>query len=208
MAKNSRLIDLTGKQFGLWSVIWQAGNSPRGAALWFCRCACGAHGTPSGGDLRAGKTKSCGCAIDYGRSLRTHGGSGTRLHRIWKAMKTRCGNPHSRSFKYYGALGISVCDEWASFDRFRAWALANGYKDALTIERVNNDLGYSPSNCIWATAQQQSVNRRFVLRNANGEAWSQIAKRNGIPVTLMHGRIHEGWPIEKAATLPRGSRLK
>jgi hypothetical protein len=119
-------------------------------------------------------------------------------------MKARCAD---KTRSGYGARGLQVCTEWASFSAFRDWALAHGYTDKLTIDRNNNDLGYSPENCTWQDKQQQAVNRRFVLRDEAGRAWCEIAKSNGIPVTLMHGRIHEGWPIEKAATLPKGSRV-
>jgi hypothetical protein len=207
---NPRLIDLTGQRFGRWKVIEKTGNTRGGAALWQCVCDCGGTGIVTGVDLRSGKSTSCVCAkARTGRAnLTTHGGTGTRLHRIWKAMNTRCTNERSAGFKNYGARGISVCNEWHSFVAFRDWALQNGYSDSLYIERKDVNGSYCPDNCTWATRLQQNVNRRFVLTNAAGEAWSQIAKRNGIPVTLMHGRHHDGWPIEMAATLPKGLRLR
>lgn len=123
-------------------------------------------------------------------------------------MRTRCNNPNTPGHINYGARGISVCTEWADFTVFRDWAISNGYADGLSIDRKDNDVGYSPDNCRWATSETQSQNRRFVLRSDDGTPWAAIAKANGIPVTLMHGRIHEGWPVEKAATLPKGTRLR
>jgi hypothetical protein len=123
-------------------------------------------------------------------------------------MRTRCYNPRATGFENYGGRGIAVCKAWDSFAEFREWASASGYADNLSIERRDTNGNYEPDNCTWATALEQSVNRRFVKRSDSGEAWSQIAKRNGISVALMHGRIHEGWPVEKAATLPKGTRLK
>lgn len=209
MAKNPRLIDLSGQRFGLWLVLDQAGNSPRGAALWNAVCDCGRRGTPMGVDLRSGKSTSCGCLANAmaKRHMTTHGGSGTRLHRIWKSMRSRCNNPSYPVFPEYGGRGIKICPEWSSFSVFREWAMASGYADNLSIDRIDNDSGYSPKNCRWATAETQSQNRRFVRRAPDGTPWAAIAKSNGLKVTTMHNRLHDGWPIEKAATLPLGSRL-
>lgn len=208
--KNPRLIDISGQCFGLWTVLDQQGNAPRGAALWRCKCECGVERVVVGSDLRNGKSTGCGCtgAIRIGTLRRTHGGSNTRIHQIWKNMRARCNNHKHPAFSTWGGRGITICDEWNDFTVFKEWALRNGYADNLSIERIDVNGGYEPSNCKWATPLEQSINRRFVLVNKDGVAWSQIAKANGIRVTLMHSRLHEGWPIEAAATLPKGSRLK
>jgi hypothetical protein len=204
MSKNPRLIDLSGQRFGLWTVREQAGNSPRGAALWHAVCDCGGVGTPMGTDLRSGKSTSCGCLQRFaaGGNLMTHGEAGTRLHRIWKGMNTRTRG------SVPGYSHVTLAPEWRNFSTFRDWSMANGYADDLSIDRKDNDLGYSPSNCRWATRETQAQNRRFVLCTPDGTPWAAVAKANGIKVTLMHSRLHEGWPIEKAATLPVGSRLR
>lgn len=206
MNKNPRLIDMEGQRFGRWLVGKQAGNSPKGGALWHATCECGGQGTPMGADLRSGKSTSCGCLQKTAvrRTMTTHGGSGSRLHRIWKGMHSRCSDT---SVVLYGGRGIAVCEDWRSFSAFREWAQANGYAEDLSIDRIDNDGGYSPDNCRWSTDETQSQNRRFVHRAPDGTPWSAIAKANGIKVTTMHNRLHEGWPIEKAATLPLGSRL-
>lgn len=210
MAKNSRIIDLSNKKFGRWTVIEQHGNTKNGAAIWKAICDCGNIGYPIGSDLRNKKTVSCGCFQKEGSKNRftTHGQTKTRLYRIWKAIKTRCTNKNIPSAKYYSRKNITIYEEWCSFEKFKDWATKNGYSDTLSIDRIDPDKGYIPENCRWATPLEQSVNRKFVLKSPDGKAWSQIAKSNGIPVTLFHSRKHEGWPCYLAATLPKGSRIK
>lgn len=210
MAKNPRLIVLTGQRFGLWTIGTQAGNSPRGGALWHATCDCGQQGTPMGADLRSGKSTSCGCLQRAAarKVLRTHGESKTRLYRIWKSMHTRCYNENVPDYVRYGGRGIGICDAWRTFEPFRDWALASGYAADLSIDRIDNDIGYQPSNCRWATAETQSQNRRFVRRSPDGRPWSAIAKAHGLKTTTMHCRLNEGWPIELAASLPLGSRWR
>lgn len=205
MKKNPRLIDLEGQRFGEWSVLHKAGNSPRGAALWLCVCSCGNRGTVSGTDLRQGKSTRCASCRGVA-SATTHGGSGTRLHRIWKNMRTRCCNPASPNYEQYGARGISVCPEWGEFEVFRAWALENGYRDGLSIERKNNNDGYEPDNCTWADSTTQSVNRRFVKRSPTGKPWFQVAREAGITNAAYRSRLNAGWTHELAATWPMRKR--
>ena len=128
-----------------------------------CRCDCGNQIVVTRDSLVSGNTKSCGCLnTEKGREPRriTHGKTKTRLYRIWSHMKARCDQPNNNRYYRYGARGIKVCDEWhESFEAFYDWAIENGYRDDLTIERKKNNLGYSPENCCWIPLSEQAKNK-------------------------------------------------
>lgn len=208
MAKNARLIDMTGRTCGEWAVIRKAGNVKGGGATWLCRCKCGTERAVLGSDLRKGKSTNCGCAATerIARLRKTHGATKTRLYSIWKNMRSRCNNPRSPQFKDYGGRGILICEQWDNFTVFADWARSNGYRDDLSIERVDVNLGYDPNNCVWADAQAQSENRRFVAKAPDGRLWYHVAKSNGISDGAYRTRLFNGWPHEEAATHPAGKR--
>lgn len=209
-------IDMTGQDFGRLHVVEYAGTVS-GRATWRCRCSCGNEIVVTGKRLRSGNTKSCGCynldvATNRIVALNTvHGGSHSRLFRIWSGMKTRCYNKHATNYKDYGGRGITMCSEWAAnFAPFRLWALENGYADNLSIDRIDNNRGYSPDNCRWASAKQQNNNRRSNTKvEYNGEihSVSEWAEIIGIASdTLLH-RLNCGrFSIEQALTLPKMRR--
>ena len=202
---------MIGKQFGKLTVVEKT-NKPEGITNryvhWKCRCECGKETIVTSHNLRSGNTKSCGCITKermHKLNLKT-GGYKSRLYRIWIGMKTRCSNHNIPQYKDYGGRGIGICDEWKhNFKNFRDWAISNGYKNNLSIERINNDGNYEPSNCKWGTLREQNRNRRtnnIITFNGKTQCaldWAIELEMN--PKTLF-GRFHRGWSIEKTLTTP------
>ncbi|NJP37166.1 hypothetical protein [Alkalicoccus luteus] len=209
-----QMINLKGKKFNRLRVIRRI-NIGKPGVHWVCVCDCGNHKTIDGASLRKGLTRSCGCIqkenaakaqIKHGNSKR---GSRTRLYRIWSSMINRCTNPKYNESHYYSERGISICHEWRSFESFMAWALSSGYEPGLTIDRLNNDLGYSPDNCKWSTVKEQALNRRsnfLVEYRGETKPLKQWADELGFNYRKTHRRLKSGWNVHDAFFKP--SRVK
>lgn len=200
----SKFIDLTGKKFGLWRVVEYSGNS-----LWKCLCDCGTERIVKGFLLRGGRSNSCGCLRSDLISFRntTHGKTKTSEYNIWRKMICRCTLVNDPNYKNYGARGIKVCDRWRDFTNFLE-DVGLRPSDSHSLEREDNNKGYSPDNCRWATKIVQANNRRTNrLITAFGETktiteWTRD-KSCFVGTQTINFRISKlGWEPEIAISTP------
>lgn len=195
--------DLTGQRFGRLIAVEKTGINTAKQSLWLCKCDCGREVVIRGYCLTNGSTKSCGC---YRRELGSWGKSHNRskykrLYNIWLKMKRRCYNKKEKYYYNYGGRGIKVCNEWLhNFDAFRKWAFENDYQENLTIDRIDNNGNYEPSNCRWANRQQQNRNtrrNRYLTFNGETKVASDWATITGIGLYTLLYRLNQGKPIEE-----------
>jgi hypothetical protein len=206
----SKFIDITGQRFGRLTVLYREDfikKDGKKETAYICKCDCGKTKKILAYNLKNGHTVSCGCqSLENRIKARTsHHLTGTRIYRIWRGMKTRCENKNDYHYELYGKRGISLCNEWQTFEPFYQWAINNGYKETLTLDRIDVNGNYEPSNCRWATQKEQSNNtrrNRRIVHNGISHTlseWAEIANIN--PVTLAN-RIKTGWDFAKAISTP------
>lgn len=204
----SRLIDLTGQRFGRLLAKERRGADSCRSALWLCECECGRECLVSSHNLLSRHTESCGCLQRERTAIShtTHGHAHTRIYNIWNTMISRCHRKNTKAYPEYGGRGITVFGEWKNnFQSFYDWAMANGYRDDLSIDRIDVNGNYCPKNCRWATRKTQANNTR---RNAKIEykgisrtleEWSEFL---GIKSATIRKRLKYGWCVEKALYTP------
>ena len=196
----ARREDLTGKKFNRLTAL-QFAFIEKGKTYWNCICDCGKEKIVRADFLKYGRTKSCSCLNHEPKNIKiVHGMSNTKLYGIWSGMKSRCKNPNDNKYRYYGSRGISVCDEWENFEPFLEWSIDNGYTKGLSIDRIDVNGNYEPSNCRWTTMKEQQNNKRNnVLLTYEGETRSiaQWANELGVRFGLLYGRLKKyDWNLE------------
>ncbi|MZK54155.1 hypothetical protein [Clostridium beijerinckii] len=189
--------DLRGKVFGRLVAIEIVGRNKSRSVIWKCKCECGNECEVVSDRLLQGETKSCGCITKELNKTRriTHGLSHTKLYYVWKAMLARCNNKKHPWYSRYGGRGIKVCSEWEDVKAFYDWAINNGYKDGLEIDRVDNDGNYEPNNCKWKTRKEQTQNtsrNKKVTINGETKTLSEWAEVTGLNQNTLQYRYYRG----------------
>lgn len=206
--------DLTGQVFTRWTVIRFLERRPRSTVgtteYWECRCECGVIKAVSKSNLVTGQSRSCGCLTRESTIRRStkHGGSviGNRhpLYEVWSGMKKRCHNKNCHAFHNYGGRGIILCAEWHDFATFLK-DMEPGYKQGLSIDRIDNDGNYCKENCKWSTTSEQARNTRHNNYLEHGGERMMITEwslKLGGSCSMIRSRLSSGWSLERALTTP------
>lgn len=199
--------DLTGKKFGYLTVVERVQNAKNGKARWKCMCDCGNETIVTSTDIMTGHTSSCGCKR-YESHNCVHGMNKTDIHTKWVQMRQRCYNKNYVSYAHYGAKGISVCEEWKTdFIEFMNWSYSNGYKEGLSLDRIDNGKGYSPDNCRWVKWEDQSGNRTNNIKvtfNGKTQNLRKWCTELGKDYLFIRQRIiRDGMTFEEAISIPK-----
>lgn len=199
-------LDLIGKKFGRLEVI----DFDSLENKWLCRCDCGNTNKVITSSLNRGNTRSCGCLLKETTKIThsKHGMYNSKVYHVWNSMVQRCINPENQSYENYGGRGITVCEDWLVFENFyRDMGEPNG----LTIERKNNNLGYSKDNCIWTTRQVQNKNHRRVRNitfNGVTKTATDWAKEIGVSDQCIYSRLDRGLTTEQVLERQKYKRVK
>ena len=202
----NKIKDLTGQKFGKLTVIEYLGIFNH-KARFECICECGNTKVVTGVHLRNGHVRSCGCLAKNNMNQTTHGLSNHPLYNVWQGIKARCNCNTDKHYKFYGGRGISICDEWKNdFKAFYDWSMSHGYQKGVMLDRIDNDLGYSPDNCRWVNSKIQNNNRRnniLIRFNGKTQTLAQWSDEINIKMTTLYNRLNAlGWSIEKTLTTP------
>lgn len=194
-------IQMIGKKFGKLTVIEEVEKGNRGPR-YKCICDCGNEKIAYGVDLRTLHCTSCGCNIS--NRAKTHGMSDTRVNRIYRNMKKRCDNPNCPDYHNYGGRGIKYCKEWSTFEGF--WEdMKEGYSDKLTLDRIDNDKGYSKENCRWVTRKIQARNtraNRYIEYKGQRKTVADWADEYEIDKMKVIQRLNAGYSVHDALNMP------
>lgn len=188
-----RPMDLTGHKYGYLTVIERAGRTSDGRIAWKCVCDCGNETIVNSNNLRSGNVKSCGC----GNFRKGEEKIDKRIQHIWAGMHSRCYNEKATGYENYGGRGIRMCDDWIGENgcrHFYEWAKKNGYKDRLTIDRKDVNGNYEPSNCRWATIEEQMNNMRKSVRllyKGRKVSPKELSELTGINLSTIRGRYRK-----------------
>ena len=186
--------DITGQRFRRLIALEYVGNDKHQCAMWLCKCDCGNTKSILGASLRNGSTTSCGCYNAEKSS--THNLTNHRIFNIWIRMKDRCNNPKHMHYNRYGGRGIRIYEHWENdVQEFYNWAISHGYKPSLTIDRIDNDKGYYPENCRWATVKQQMRNKCTNINiYISGKRYTipELSEIYGINVHTLYSRYRRG----------------
>ena len=204
----NKMIDMLGQKFGRLTVIKYSHFEKRNH-YWLCKCDCGKEKIVRRSRLLDGNTKSCGCLRDEGNVKHGVWSRDKRLYKSWNTMIQRCENIKNTHFVDYGGRGIKVCDKWHNPVVFEKWALENGYKKGLTIERIDVNGNYCPENCKWASMKEQCRNKRnthFITINGVKKCLADWLKYFNISNGCFHRRIEFGWDEITALKTPSKRR--